>query len=420
MTAPPDNRSDALHADGGADHHSPPSDAADPPGLKPRGRRRFVWVVLAAAAVGLLAFPAGVWAAEAFTDVADDNVHQDAVTAVRDAGVTVGCAEGRYCPDEPVRRDQMASFMDRLGALSPGQEAVVNAATAEQADTAEQAANAGGVGGVDAQELLDRVEALEEREPDEVDSELADRVDALEAELADATARIESLEADNAELQATLAGVTRSDVDGHDTLRLEGMNLQVVNGTDSTDGAPNGLGNLVIGYNDPRSGTDPATDRGGSHYLVVGDRHHWTGFGGLLAGLRNTASGDWASVTGGFGNAASGTAASAAGGSGNAASGDRASVSGGRDGIASGSNAAVSGGSANTASGSNAAVSGGFANTASSGQASVSGGASNTASSAGTSVSGGGYNTASGFRSSILGGFQITVDTQDDCYPAGC
>src|SRR4051794_13912737 len=47
-------------------------------------------------------------------------------------------------------------------------------------------------------------------------------------------------------LKATLAGVSRV---GH-TLRFIGMNLQVEDGRGSTGGLTNGLGNLIIGYNE--------------------------------------------------------------------------------------------------------------------------------------------------------------------------
>ncbi|MGQ0607560.1 MAG: hypothetical protein ACT4OQ_03740, partial [Chloroflexota bacterium] len=44
-----------------------------------------------------------------------------------DAGVTAGCGSGRYCPKANVTREQMAAFMNRLGALAPGKTPVVNA-----------------------------------------------------------------------------------------------------------------------------------------------------------------------------------------------------------------------------------------------------------------------------------------------------
>jgi uncharacterized coiled-coil protein SlyX len=239
------------------------------------------------------------------------------------------------------------------------------------------------------------------------------RIGPLETDLAAADSRIAMLETDLAAadgrvgaLQATLAGVTR---DG-DTLRLSGMNLQLVNGQGSTE-TSDGLGNLIIGYNAQR--LTPAA-RTGSHYLIVGDGHEWTASGGIVAGYRNTASGDYASVFGGEGNIASGLIASVSGGDDNTASGPYASVSGGRMNLASGDYASVSGGLANAASSDFASVSGGFSNIASGEAASVSGGTENTASIGSASVSGGFRNTAAGGDSSVAGGKDGTVsDTYD-------
>lgn len=149
-------------------------------------------------------------------------------------------------------------------------------------------------------------------------------------------ARIAELETEVAELQALLAGVSRETADGNDTLRFSEMNVQVVNGTGTTSGTPNGLGNLIVGYSaQPRS----QADRTGSHYLVVGDRHEWTAFGGILAGLSNTASDAWAAVSGGQSNTASGIRASVSGGLGNTASGFRSSILGGDSNTVSDANA---------------------------------------------------------------------------------
>ena len=54
------------------------------------------------------------------------------------------------------------------------------------------------------------------------------------------------------------------------TIRLTGVNLQIVNGTGETDGQ-NGVGNLIVGYNEPRSLPFPAVDdRTGSQDIVPG------------------------------------------------------------------------------------------------------------------------------------------------------
>lgn len=43
----------------------------------------------------------------------DGSVHEGAIQALAAAGITRGCAEGRFCPNEPVTRGQMAQFLVR-------------------------------------------------------------------------------------------------------------------------------------------------------------------------------------------------------------------------------------------------------------------------------------------------------------------
>jgi hypothetical protein len=154
------------------------------------------------------------------------------------------------------------------------------------------------------------------------------------------------------------------------TLQFSGINVQVVSGSGATDGALNGKGNLIVGYNKSSFGQT----RTGSNNLVVGDEHEYTSSGGLVAGFENTISGEWASVSGGEFSLASGPESSVSGGQGNTASNQGASVSGGFGNTASGLLASLSGGSNNTASGMIASVSGGGGNTASGDQSSISGG----------------------------------------------
>ena len=40
------------------------------------------------------------------------------VDALAAAGITLGCEAGRYCPADPVRRDEMASFLARAFGLA--------------------------------------------------------------------------------------------------------------------------------------------------------------------------------------------------------------------------------------------------------------------------------------------------------------
>lgn len=50
--------------------------------------------------------------ASGFVDLGG-SVHQQAVETVAGSGITSGCAADRFCPDEPVTRAQMASFLAR-------------------------------------------------------------------------------------------------------------------------------------------------------------------------------------------------------------------------------------------------------------------------------------------------------------------
>ena len=127
------------------------------------------------------------------------------------------------------------------------------------------------------------------------------------------------------------------------TIRFRGCNLQVVNGSGSTDGLADGLGNLIVGYNKLQSGA--LNDRTGSHNVIVGDEHNYTRFGGLSVGKRNSILGAWSSVTGGRGNLAETYYAVVSGGSDNRATGQFSSVGGGRLNTASGLASFAAGGS---------------------------------------------------------------------------
>ena len=79
--------------------------------------------------VGLLALaPALVLGTVSFSDVPPSNPFYADIQAIAASGVTTGCGAGNYCPKDYVTREQMAAFMNRLGALSPGKNPVVDAA----------------------------------------------------------------------------------------------------------------------------------------------------------------------------------------------------------------------------------------------------------------------------------------------------
>lgn len=258
---------------------------------------------------------------------------------------------------------------------------------------------------------------------------------------------IAALQSQIAALQANnvpnLAGYVTMDVSNpsRPTLRVAGANLQVVNGTGHTVGAPNGLGNVIVGYDEARStgilmcsdGFQPnqtacvnngyvwnINHKSGSHNVVVGALHNYSQYGSLVAGFQNAVLSSAASVSGGieniaytlgssvsggYQNTARGTHASVSGGNANAASGDDASVSGGQLNQATGGAASVGGGRYGVASGGGASVSGGDFNNATQNWASVSGGWNNSANGQWASISGGGNNLAPTSYAAISGGF---------------
>lgn len=212
------------------------------------------------------------------------------------------------------------------------------------------------------------------------------------------------------------------------TLRVSGLNVQIVNGLGATNGNPaqpnstdpaetatNGLGNLILGYAE-----EPffASDRTGSHNLVIGSENRYSSYGGLVAGRLNSISGPYATIVGGLGNIATADSSAILGGNNNRTTGRYATVSGGASNFATGQSASISGGSANNAGGDFAAVSGGFQNFAQATHASASGGSFNLASGELSSVTGGELNVAVGEASSVSGGREVGA-LSDHSWAAG-
>ena len=94
--------------------------------------------------------------------------------------------------------------------------------------------------------------------------------------------------------------------------RLEQGDLRKYNQRHRNTDTSNGLGNLIVGYNESRGSNDDS--RGGSHNIIAGTYQNYTSSGGLVAGGYNTISASYATVTGGYGNTASGSYANVSGG----------------------------------------------------------------------------------------------------------
>jgi hypothetical protein len=249
-----------------------------------------------------------------FDDVPPGHMFYDEIYWLVDHQITSGCSvtPPLYCPDMAVSRGQMAVFMYRLAGNGAGG-AIVDADTLD---------------GLDSGDLYTQAE-----------------VDAL---LAAYDARITALE-------ELLASVTLES--GGQDFVFTGVNVHVRSGSGATWGTINGLGNLIVGYDEARTS---GSDKSGSHNLVVGQNHNYTSYGGLVVGFYNTISSSYASVSGGEYNTASGSHSSVSGGQSNTASGSNSSVSGGATNTASGEWSSVSGGATNTASGDYSSVSGGY------------------------------------------------------------
>jgi len=276
--------------------------------------------------------------------------------------------------------------------------------------------------------------------------ELQKQVEQMELKLAEANNIITDLQASPVMKLNPYVTVT-SDNRGP-LVKLSGLNLQVNNGTGTTCHDANGMGNIIIGYDEEyeingnsipnfcslgahtseeecvaAGGTWATSHKTGSHYLIIGPENNYSGCAGLVAGMHNTSNGNYASVTGGHGNTASVFGASVSGGENNNASGYNASVSGGFYNHASGEASSISGGDHNEATALSSSVSGGRVNTASGENASISGGYTNTASGELSSISGGGGgpqtngNTASHGLSSILGGANQSTSTELQTIP---
>jgi hypothetical protein len=56
-------------------------------------------------------------AGTSFADVDPRSTHAGAINAIAEAGITSGCGTGRYCPDRPVTRAEMATFLVRAFGL---------------------------------------------------------------------------------------------------------------------------------------------------------------------------------------------------------------------------------------------------------------------------------------------------------------
>lgn len=114
---------------------------------------------------------------------------------------------------------------------------------------------------------------------------------------------------------------------------ITGANVYIRNGMGSTvNNGFNGLGNLILGYNEGRNQGSANPDvRTGSHNLIVGVGANYARNASIITGINNSSGNNFASVYGGTGNYANAVYSSVVGGYNNTASGGWATILGGRD-----------------------------------------------------------------------------------------
>jgi hypothetical protein len=264
----------------------------------------------------------------------------------------------------------------------------------------------------------------------------------LQQQVLDLEARIAELESNSVLALDGYLSLNSDDV-SRPTALFAGVNLQVIHGAGPEALEPNGLGNVIVGYDlpfVPREGDTEVCSWGeyrtqeecemagqiwamqhksGSHNLVIGEGHRYSWMYGVVAGGNDTINNDSSSIIGGHygvaegrravilggsSHVAGGNNAAVLGGWGNSATGIASTISGGVHNTATVQGATVTGGNWNVADGFNSTVSGGSHNTAAGPQSSVCGGWLNSAIGKGASVSGGYNNVATGDYSSVSGG----------------
>ncbi len=170
-----------------------------------------------------------------------------------------------------------------------------------------------------------------------------------DARIAAMEAQIEALVAVNAQLQQQIADLESAsdgvaglnefvsvgpDQYGRPAVFFDSVNVYIRNGSGSSENAPNfgegnGLGNLIIGYNEESTSAEPycthgwdlanlrdlfteedclaagyewtANDKSGSHNLIIGARHNYSGNVNIVNGYNNTVV-DNANIVGSSGN----------------------------------------------------------------------------------------------------------------------
>jgi hypothetical protein len=118
--------------------------------------KRWARIALIVGVTALIVAPLTAVASHSFTDVPDSHTFHEDIEWMKESGVTRGCnppANTRYCPEDDVKRSQMAAFMKRfaqyLGAEDGTPAQADHATTADSATSATTADDADTLDGID-------------------------------------------------------------------------------------------------------------------------------------------------------------------------------------------------------------------------------------------------------------------------------
>ncbi len=225
---------------------------------------------------------------------------------------------------------------------------------------------------------------------------LLQRISALETAQKTSSADIASLISNVTVLNSKTRYLTTGlDRNGYPASYFTACNVYIQNGLGSTSGIPsdpfllkgenpitNGLGNLIIGYNEPApydnpTGSHPINGQyNGSHNLIIGEGNQYNSICSMIGGTGDYSAAPFASVLNGSNNGALALNSTVCGGVANTVTNISGTVLAGAENVASGPFSSVSGGNQNNAFGGFSSVSGGVVDTAYGDYSSVSGGGS--------------------------------------------
>jgi hypothetical protein len=347
-----------------------------------------------------------------FDDVPASDPFCGFITQIANQGVTLGCAvidanHRLYCPDDNVKRSQMAAFMARLGDALPGGSVKSLSQGAGILLSSNPITTTGSIAA--------DTTYLQRRVTGSCATGASIRVIAADGTV---TCQPDSAGPANAFVQngnafGTTAAIGTTDANavhviagGARALRLEpnAVSPNVIGGSSANNVTAGVRGGTIGGGGVPAGTTDP-------FFVNEGPNRVTDAYGTVAGGYNNRAGDDagtqidtpFATVGGGNQNVAGETYATVGGGSSNVATGIASTISGGDINVASGGRATVGGGAAHFASADYATIAGGNANDATGDYSTVGGGNLNAANGNYSAVPGGFLNIASGVGSLAAG-----------------